>query len=260
VVSNDIGGSVTNCYWKYTGSDPYLADPVPGETTPASCRSFTDAPGTLDSNLTVGGLTTNNLSTALNTWVDINGGVGAGHYNWTSGTTTRYPRLTPVIRVGKTPVPQTLTEGFAVGASLTETMNTATTYANAHPGTTAESFGKVLTMADAMGFKFANLTTGNAILNFQPSIVVTGFARNPWSLTFSVANGIDANATAAMNRLAGSTAGLLTVRQMDQPGGAATPLATQIVFHGDGTANATFNLTNPPSRSFFRLMLEHHAE
>ena len=170
------------------------------------------------------------------------------------------PRLTPVIKVGGTPVPQILTEGFAAGATLAATTNAVAAYSTAHPGTTAASLGEVLSMADAMGLKFSDLTTGQAILNFQPNLMVKDFDHNSWTLTFTVANGIDATATAAMNRLAGSEAAVLTIQQMDQPAGPATPLATQILFHGDGTATATFTFPDPPPRSFFRLALEHQPE
>lgn len=253
-------GSISNCYWRYAGDYPLFQNAIGDGNAIIECSSFIEAPGTLASNVTAGGMTTNNLSIALNAWVDAQGGAGSGLYNWTAGTATRLPRLTPVIKVGETPVPQTLTEGFAAGVSLTATANTVTAYTSAHPGTTATSLGDVLSMADAMGLTFADLTAGQAILNFRPNLMVKGFDRNTWSLTFAVDNGIDPTATAAMNRLAGSAARLLKVEQMYEPGGAPTPLPANFQFHGDGTAHATFEFPNPPPRSFFRLALEHHPE
>jgi hypothetical protein len=260
------GGVISNCYWRFTGTDPLDQWATSDGNDIAGCSSFDFGPGLLAAPITVGGTTVMFLPDALNAWVDTHGGGSSGLYNWTTGTwtmtglTTRLPRLTPVIKVGGTSIPQTLTEGFAVGVSLAATTNTVATYTSAHPGTTAASLGDVLGMADAMGFTFADLVVGSALLDFTPGLKVIGFDRKTWTLTFTAANGIDATATTAMNRLAGSTARLLIVQQMDEPGGATTSLPATFQFHGDGTANASFEFPNPPPRSFFRLALQRQPE
>ncbi|MEI7902799.1 MAG: hypothetical protein WCK89_21335, partial [bacterium] len=251
---------VANCYWKYTGIAPYNAEMPTGYGEAPNCSSFADAPGTLASNVTAGAVTTNNLSAALNAWVEAKGSRQTGFYNWTAGTAERYPRLTPLIVVGRSLVPQTLSEGFAVGVTLTQATNTVAVYSAAHLGTTATSFGSLLCDADAMGFTFADLVAGQAILSFSPGLSIVGFDLATRTLTFSASNGIDQTATAAINRLAGSAAGVLKVRQMDQLGGTPTPLPATLQFHGGATATAMFTFADPPPQSFFRLILEHQPQ
>lgn len=250
-------GSISNCYWRYAGGHPLYQEAIGGGNGIYACSSFLDAPGTLATPVTAGGVTTNNLSAALNAWVDAHGAGGSGLYNWTTGTAERFPRLTPVITVGGAPVPQALTEGFAVGASLTETANAVAAYTNAHPGTTAFSFGEVLCQADAMGFTFADLAAGNAILSFNPGLSIVGFDLGSRTLTFAASNGVDVTAAAAMDRLAGSASAAFQVHRAEVLGGSETALVPSVEFHADGTATATFTLPEPPDAAFFTLLLEH---
>jgi hypothetical protein len=253
---------VSNCYWLYTGEAPYnLAavgtNALPG---PVACSSFSNAPGLLTPSATVGGITTNRLTAALNAWVDVNWSPDRNLYNWTAGAASAYPTLTPGIRVGETRIPQMLSDGFAAGVTLAQVEATVAAYTNAHPSTTSTSFGDLLCDADAMGLTLAELAVGDAILDFNPYLTITRFDQNTWILTFAVANGIDASATAAMNRLAGSTSGCMKLLRAEALGDPVMTSEPTVQFQGDGTATASFLLPDPPSSLFFRLMLEHQPQ
>ncbi len=250
-------GSISNCYWRYAGGYPLYQEAIGGGNSIHGCSSFAEAPGTLATPVTVGGVTTNNLSAALNAWVNAKGSSQTGYYNWTAGTAERYPRLTPLIVVGRSLVPQPLSEGFAVGVTLTEATNTVAVYSAAHVGTTATSLGAVLYRADALGFTFADLVAGQAILNFSPGLSIIGFDLATRTLTFTVSNGIDATPLLAMNRLSASQAKKITLLQSSLSGGGTVQVQPTTHYHTDGTAAATFSLPALPPSAFFKIKLGH---
>lgn len=266
--SGDVGGLIathegaaTNCYWKQTGIAPFTL-PVMGTDngTLAACQSFGDAPGTLAAPVTVGGVMTDRLSSALNAWVAAAWMPGCGLSSWTAGSSTSYPSLVPAIELGGALIPQTLGDGFMAGADSAQIAGTVAAYTNAHPTATASTFGGLLCQADAMGFSFADLAAGDAILRFDPYLIITGF--DPFSrvLTFQLENGVDMTATVAMNRLAGSSSGLLRVYWMGRPDGIPIPLTPTVEFREDGRADATFDISDPQTSAFFRLVIEQKTD
>lgn len=225
--------------------------------TLTACQLFGDAPGTLAAPVTVGGVTADRLSAALNAWVAAAWMPGCALFTWTAGTATTYPTLVPATEVGGTATPQTLSDRFMTGATPAQIEATVTAYAAAHPAATAAAFGSLLGEADALGFTYAELAADETVIDFSPGLAVVGFDLATRTLVFTVSNGIDPTPAAAMSRLAASTAGALRALQSDTPGSTATPLTPAVEFHGDGTAEATFTLPAAPPSAFFRLSLEH---
>ncbi|MEI7902455.1 MAG: hypothetical protein WCK89_19575, partial [bacterium] len=85
-------GACVNSYWKQTGVAPFnLAVTGGGTGTVTDCQSFSAAPGTLTSPVTVGGVTTNGLSAVLNAWAAANWTWEAPFRRWTAGTAGAYP-------------------------------------------------------------------------------------------------------------------------------------------------------------------------
>lgn len=253
--SSHSSGVFTNCYWKQTGVAPFNLPAGGGTLTLRDCRFFGDAPGTLAAPVTVGGVTTNRLSAALNACVAAVWTPGCGFSSWSAGTATNYPLLALAVEVNGSVIPQTLSDSFMEGVSSNQMDATVTAYAAAHPGTTATSLGAVLYQADAMGFTFADLVAGQAILNFSPVLAIVGFDLATRTLTFTVSNGIDATPVQAMNRLATSPAKSFSVRQMTELGGAEMPVTPTVLFHEDGTAEAAFTPPTPSGKAFYKLQL-----
>ena len=101
-------GVVTGSYWKVTGVEPFNTPAVASNyATVAACESFGDAPGTLAAPVTVGGVTIERLSFALNAWVSAAWTPGCGLSSWTAGADTNYPTLIP----GEAPVTLTYIGG-----------------------------------------------------------------------------------------------------------------------------------------------------
>jgi hypothetical protein len=253
--SSHASGVFTNCYWKQTGEAPFNLAAGGGTLTLRDCRAFGTAPGTLASPVTVGGVTTNRLSAALNAWVKASWTPGCGFSSWTAGTATNYPTLVPATEVGGAVIPQTLSDSFMQGVSSNQINATVSAYVAAHPGTTATSFGSLLCNADAMGFTYGELASGNTILSFNPGLSIVGFDITTWTLTFTVSNGIDANPVLAMNRLSSAQAKKITLLQSSVPGGSTSQVQPTTDYHTDGTAAATFSLPSPPSAAFFKINL-----
>jgi hypothetical protein len=241
-------GVVTNSYWRLTSVEPFNAPAVWTNTsTVASCQSFGEAPGTL------GGSTSNRLCTALNAWVSAAWTPGCGLFSWTAGTVTNYPALVPSIQVGGAVISQTLSDRFMAGVASERVDATVTVYTNARPATTAGTFGPLLSQADTLGFTFTELSISDTILDFSPSLAITAFDPAASSLTFTVANGIDATAVLAMNRLAASPAMSFSVCQMTELGGSETPVTPTVHFHADGTAEAAFTPPTLSNKAFYKL-------
>jgi hypothetical protein len=249
------GEAVGYSYWKRTGTAPYDLPAVgdrEDETLP-DCHAFAEAPGLLDVPPELAPLT---LSQALNDIIkEFDAINGIGLYGWTAGSATDYPALTALIRVSGEFIQETLSDGFTAGLTLAQVDAGVAVYTNAHPATTADTFGPLMRQADALGFTFAELAAGDAILAFCPSLVLTAFDPGAWSLTFTVGNGIDATAVQAMDRLAASPAKSFAVCQMAEPGGAGTPVTPTVRFNADGTAEAAFTPARPADRAFFRLLI-----
>jgi len=87
-------GVVTNSYWKMTGVEPFTIPAVwTNDATLAACQSFGAAPGTLAVPVTVGEVTTPQLSAALNAWVSNVWTPSSSLLSWTAGTASDYPSL-----------------------------------------------------------------------------------------------------------------------------------------------------------------------
>ena len=252
------GEAVGYSYWKRTGVAPYDLPAVgdrEDETLP-DCHAFTEAPGRLDMPRETAPLT---LAQALNDIIKEYGAIDdIGLYGWTAGTATNYPALTALIRVDGQVIPETLSDGFTADLTLAEVDAGVAVYTNAHPATTAATFGALMSQADAMGFTFGDLAADDAMFAFNPSLAITAFDPTAGLLTFRVANGIDATPQAAMNRLAASSACAIIVQQMDAPGGAAVALHPAVAFYPDGTARAAVTPASPSDRAlFFRIRVDH---
>lgn len=228
------------------------------EANAAECYSFSEPPGQLavpgeDDPLT--------LSEALNEVSEgMDGYLGLRWYGWTRGTRWDYPVPTARIRVDGELIQETLSDDFTAGLTLSEVAGGVAIYTDAHPETTAASFGSLMQEADIMGFTFPELIAGNAILEFSPSLRTTSFNPDAWPLivTFSVANGIDATAVQAMDRLEtcwGWSSEIL-ILQMDAPGGEGTLVwPDEVYFGADGTAEAEFIPEVYSDKVFFKLLI-----
>jgi len=245
--------NVGYCFWKQTGASPYDL-PAVGDGGIDNCYAFAGPPGVLAGPPEELPPT---LAGALNSTVYMMGSFfGIDFYGWTPGTASRYPVMAPLIRVDGEPVEATFSDGFCAGLTYPEVDAAVAAYRDAHPETTAETFGALLCQADAMGFTFGELAADDAIFAFDPSLAITAFDPAAGRLTFRVANGIDTTPQAAMNRLAASAACAITVQQMGHPGGTAVALCPAVEFHSDGTACAPITPT-ATDRAFFKIRLDH---
>jgi hypothetical protein len=87
-------GTLKNSYWKQTGVAPFnLVAVADSGGSVSGIQSFGSAPGTLALPVTVGEVTTEQLSSALNAWVAAAWTSGCGLLSWTAGTATDYPSL-----------------------------------------------------------------------------------------------------------------------------------------------------------------------
>ena len=240
-------------YWKNTGLEPYdkPADGYLGITT--SCYSFAEAPGVLDKTGEP------SLSEALNEFVmSMDPPV---LYGWTAGSPSNYPVMIPLICVtGETIPPQTLDDGFTAGMTLAQVDSTVSVYTNAYPATDADSFCDLMKKTEMMGFTFADMSADDAILDFDPTLVITGLDPVAQELTFTVSNGIDTTAIDAVNRLAQSIAKTPTVIQMALTNGTEAALVTSAQYHTNGTATASFTPIDPTDVMVFKMTLSHEDE
>ena len=250
------GGTVGYSHWRRTGDAPHDLSVVGEGPSPVACHAFAEAPGLLLDVPPEEAPRT--LAQALNDVVDEAGSVfGIDLYGWTAGSTNRYPVLTPLIRVGGDRVREALSDGFGTGQTHAEVDAAVAVYTNAHPATTAATFGALLAQADAMGFTFGELAADDAILAFDPRLAITAFDPAAGVLSFRVANGIDPTPQTAMNRLAASSARKIVVQQMADPRGEAVALHPAVAFQPDGTARAAFAPASAPPRAFFRIRMDH---
>lgn len=250
--SANISDQITHCYWKQTGTSPYNL-PAIADGMASNCYAFTEAPGLLDLPPGAPPLT---LSQALNSEVasrfEVNGVV---LYGWTAGSTAHYPMMTAQIRIGREPIAETLSEGFAAGMPPVQADNLVGIYIEAYPETTVATLGKVMQQADLLGLTLLALRwKADAILDFAPHLAITAFNPHEGELTFTVSNGIDATPTQAMNRLAAAPATGYTVLQMSELGGDGVSLSPTIQHHDNGTATATF-IPYSAEHAFFKLCL-----
>jgi len=241
-------------YWKNTGLEPYNkpADGYLGITT-TSCYSFAEVPGVLDK---TGELS---LSEALNEFVmSMDPPV---LYGWTTGSPSNYPVMIPLICVnGEYIPPQTLDDGFTGGMTLAQVDNTVSVYTNTYPETDADSLGDLMKQTEMMGFTFADLSVDDAILDFDPILILTALDPIAQELTFTVSNGIDTTAIDAVNRLAQSIAKTPTVIQMGLTDGTEEALITSAQYHINGTATAYFTPFAPTNSMFFKMKISHEDE
>lgn len=179
---------------------------------------------------------------------------GIGLYGWSSGTTTAYPVMVPLLRVNGEYAEVPFSAAFAHGTTLSEAAALVTAYTNVHANATATSLGALLSQADLLGFRLGELAQGNAILDFAPALRVTAFDLGATTLHFELENGIDDCPAQALARLGASTASRMTVLRMATPGGVATPLNTTVQITPDH-ATATFTPETPADSSFFKLSI-----
>ena len=243
---------VGRCYWRRTGAAPFDL-PAVAEGGADACSAFAEPPGLLAEPPAELPPT---LAGALNDLARGTGELyGIALYGWTSGSTNRYPVMTPLIRVGGEAVEEALSDGFCSGMTYPQVDAAVAVYTSAHPATTAENFGALMGQADAMGFTFGELAADDAILDFSPSLVITSFDPASGSLTFAVANGIDATPEQAMARLSASTTGSFVIEQFDSPGGKAVEREPVVVFLPEGKARASFPPDAAAVRAFYRVRL-----
>jgi len=245
-------------YWKHTGTAPY-DKPADGQGSGinSNCYSFAEAPGVL--NMT--GLPS--MATNLNNFVMDGFALSEllpELYGWTTGTAYNYPVMIPLICVnGEYIQPQNFGNGFTADMTVEQVNETVSIYTNAYPETNADTFSELMKKAEMMGFTFAELSVDNAILDFDPKLVITGLDPLVNALPFSVDNGIDETAVEAMNRLAGSVNKKPTVIQMILTNGTETALVTSTLYHTNGTATASFTPDSADVMTF-KLILSHESE
>lgn len=249
--------SLTYSYWKRTGEAPFNL-PAAGNLPDGAlheCHTFGAAPGNL---ALPPGQKPSTLAETLNEFViELGPAVernlfGIGLYGWSSGTTTAYPVMVPLLRVNGEYAEEPFSAAFAHGTTLSEAAALVTAYTNVHANATVAELSALLSQADLLGFRLGELAQGSAILDFAPTLRVTAFDPVSTTLSFELENGIDAHPAQALVRLGASTSGRVTVLRMATPGGDATPLATVVQYAADhGTA--TFTPETSFDTSFFKL-------
>ncbi|NCC50149.1 MAG: hypothetical protein EOM20_02935 [Spartobacteria bacterium] len=244
-------------YWKNTGAAPYNLPGDGGSGVNSFCYCFEEPPGLLDSAGSPA------LSESLNNFVmnDLYPELSRELYGWTAGSTSSYPVMIPLIQIdGAYIPPQTLDDSFMAGMDLAGVDATVSIFTNAHPGTDTASFEALMEQAEMMGVTFYELSVDNAVLDFEPTLVVTATDPFAWTLDFAVGNGIDETAVAAMNRLAASRSKTSSVFQFDLLSDGETPLPTLAEYHTNGTATVSFTPVAPNDVMVFKMKLSHENE